>query len=352
VPSNEFSSSKPPTFSLDRRELSRRAMLVGAAVGLSACSAANASTTGRRPKPTRTPAPIPTNPARDLAAVRVFPSYSTKTYGDHDAVLARLGDLGVKRMSHKITPAIDAATIAFTTRAYQEHGIKSWLTVGEPRETLTSGQWDQIVAVLTGPLAGMVERCYGWNEPNHVRGGGTLPADWAQTTGAHQAELWRRLAPLGIKVGTPQLWSGDFAKHDADLSRLAPSIAGRFDHIAWHLYPRGGVGVDLIDRFDATYRAALGDHRVVCTEAGYFTAPNYTGGSKVVSEEEQANYLPQLIDAYVSRGYGLSMFEFLNDPDPSGAEREAHFGLVRCPSLGPATWSNKPAFGAVKAHLA
>jgi len=282
--------------------------------------------------------------------VRVFPSY-TNVYGQHDAVLARLGDLGIKRMSHKITPLMDAASIVFTQRAFQEHGIKSWLTVGEPRVPLTASDWDRITALLTGPLAGMVDRCYGWNEPNHVRGGGALPVDWQLMTGAHQTQLWQRVAPLGIKVGTPQLWSGDFATHDADLVKLAPVIAGKFDHIAWHLYPRGGVGVDLLDRFEATYRAALGVHPVVCTESGYCTAPNYTGGSKAVTEGEEATVLPQLIDAYVSRGHGLSLFELLDDPDPSGANRESHFGLVRCPSLDPATWSPKPAFDAARSRF-
>ncbi len=346
--------------------LSRRGavLAVVGGLGLSSVAASATAGTGHRARLRRRPLPTPArtattastlrNPMAAMVAVRVFPSYRTSVYQHHDIVLARLADLGVKRISHKLTPEIasNAAVISFTRRAYLEHGIKSWLTVGEPHKVLSADDWNKIVGVLTGPLAGMVERVYGWNEPNHVRNGGPLPRDWHLQTAAHQQSLWDRVSPLGIKVGTPPLWSGDFAKHDADLATLAPLLRGTFDHIGWHLYPRGGVGAELIDRFDATYRRALGTFPVVCTEAGHFTAPRYVGRAVNITEAEQSVYMPQLIDEYVKRGYGISYFELLDDPDPSGANREAHLGLCRTPSLDPATWQPKPAYAALRAHLA
>lgn len=341
--------------------VSRRGALLSAAGGLGLASAASSASAGRatriraRTVTTRSAMLTSTaNPASKLVSVRVFPSYNTKVYREHGAVLTRLGELGVKRMSHKLTPAVasNAAVIAFTQKAYFQYGIKSWLTIGEPHVPLSPADWDKIVGALKGPLAGMVDRVYGWNEPNHVRDGSPLPTDWAAMTAAHQQRLWARVSPLGIKVGTPQLWSGDFTKHDRDLAALAPAIKGRFDHIGWHLYPRGGVGVELLDRFDATYRRTLGTFPVVCTEAGYFTAPNYTGGAVNITEAQAAEYLPKLVDEYVKRGYGFSYFELLNDPDPTGANREAHLGLVRTPSMDPATWTPKPAFATLKARLA
>ncbi len=341
--------------------VSRRGALFGVAGGLGLASAASSASAGRATqvrartvavRSRETTATI--NPASKLVAVRVFPSYRTKVYGQHDAVLARLADLGIKRMSHKLTPAIasSAAVISFTQRAYFQHGIKSWLTMGEPRVPLSAADWTKMVDVLKGPLAGMVDRVYGWNEPNHNRDGGALPSDWPAMTAAHQAQLWARVAPLGIKVGTPQLWSGDFDRHDADLVKMAPGIRGKFDHIGWHLYPRGTVGVELLDRFDATYRRSLGTFPVVCTEAGYFSAPNYTGGAVNITESQAAEYLPKLVDEYVKRGYGLSYFELLNDPDPTGANREASLGLIRTPSIDPRTWTPKPAYTALKNRLA
>lgn len=347
--------------------LSRRTMVLGAAGGLGLAAAAPTAASAkvrartvpnrarRRPRPRpEQPSVGATGAAASMVAVRVFPSYSTKVYAHHDAVLARLGELGIKRISHKLTPAVasNKAVIAFTQRAYTQYGIKSWLTMGEPHVTLSPADWDKMEATLRGPLAGMVDRVYGWNEPNHIRSGGPLPSNWHETTAAHQRQLWARVSPLGIKVGTPSLWSGDFAKHDADLAKLAPGLRGSFDHIGWHLYPRGGVGEDLLDRFDATYRKQMGTFPVVCTEAGHFTAPKYVGGAVNITQDQQAFCVPKMVDAYLARGYGLSFFELLDDPDPSGANREAHLGLINTPAMDPTTWTPKPAFDSLKARLA
>lgn len=327
--------------------LSRRGLMLGTGLALVACSAPE----GQDPDPPSGLMPAMSRPDLQLVAVRVFPTYRTRAYSQYDAVLARLGDLGIKRISHKIAPGMAPEAVEFTRRAYREHGIKSWLTVGEPRVSLGPRQWDEVEALLTGPLAGMVERCYGWNEPNHVRGGTTVPADWLRGTAEHQRELWGRVEPLGIKVGTPQLWSGDLDAHDADLALLAPMIAGTFDHVGWHLYPRGGVGIDLIERFEATYRDLLGEFPVVCTEAGYLDAAEYDGGAANLTPTAKADLVPQLVDAYTSRGYGLSYFELLDDPDASASEREAGLGLVECDSVDPSTWTDKPAFEALRARL-
>lgn len=338
-------TSGPPS----RRDgsLTRRGLVLGAALGLTACT-----TVGDVPDGPSGSLPALSRPAHELVAVRVFPTYRTKVYGQHDAVLDRLDALGVRRITHKLTPSMDPAAIAFTRRAFREHGIMSWLTVGEPRVPLDKRQWDEVQALLGGPLAGMVERCYGWNEPNHERSGGPLPGDWPQLTSAHQRELWARVKPLGIEVGTPQLWSGSLETHDVDLAELAPQIEGSFDHIGWHLYPRGGVGVELIERFEATYRTLLGEFPVVCTEAGYLDAATYTGGAANLTPEQKADLVPALLDAYTSRGYGISYFELLDDPDPAGRQREAGLGLVECGAVDPTTWRNKPAFYSFASRLA
>ncbi len=331
----------------DPRGPTRRGLVLAAALGLTAC------TTAGDTLPTGSSGAMPamSRPIQELVAVRVFPTYRSAVYGQYDAVLARLGALGVRRISHKIGPAMDPAVIEFTQRAFREHGITSWLTVGAPRVPLAAAQWDQIEGLLSGPLAGMVERCYGWNEPNYDRGGGPFTDQWPQQTAAHQSELWARVKPLGIEVGTPQLWSGSLETHDADLAVLAPLIEGTFDHIGWHLYPRGDVGIDLIEQFEATYRLRLGEFPVVCTEAGYLDAANYTGGAANLTSAQKAILVPQLIDAYTSRGYGISYFELLDDPDASASNREASLGLVECRAVDPATWVDKPAFDAFRSRL-
>ena len=293
---------------------------------------------------------------RALTAVRVFPSYRTSVYGQHDAVLRKLGDLGIKRMSHKLTPAIarSADVIAFTQEAHNLHGITSWLTMGEPHTPLSASEWDEMVAALTGPLAGMVERVYGWNEPNHIRGRDSPPSDWVTMTATHQAELWKRVSPLGIQVGTPQLWSGDLDVHDADATELGPTIRGNFDHIGWHLYPRSGGAENArnIDRFYALYSRIFGPgFPVVCTEAGYLDAASYTGGATSVTAEQKAVLVRLLVEEYRARGWGISYFELLDDPDPTDANREANLGLVECPAVDSTTWTDKPAFDALRGYL-
>ena len=108
-----------------------------------------------------------------------------------------------------------------------------------------------------------------------------------------------------------------------------------FDHVAWHLYPRGTAGERLLDRFETTYRRRLGTHPVVCTEAGYFTAPHYNGGAVNLTEAEQARYLPQLLDLYVSRGYGISYFELPQRFRPLGREPRGAPGAVPDPVARP-----------------
>jgi len=292
---------------------------------------------------------------RGLVAVRVFPSYRSATYGQHEAVLARLGALGVKRISHQMSPNIAGAAdvIKFTQNAYNRYGIKSWLTMGEPRVTLTAADWDKMQAAVDGPLRGMVEMVSGWNEPNHYRSGAPLTADWAARAVAHNREMYRRFSSTIPKIGTPQLWSGDFTAHDAAVRQLAQEgLKGSFNTITWHLYPRGDVGEDLLVRFETLYRQYWGAQQIICTEGGYLDAANYTGGASNMSPTEKARLVPLWADTYVKRGYGCSYFELLDDPDPAEANREASLGLVECKGIDPSTWSDKPAFASLKNYLA
>ena len=332
--------------------LNRRAFLAsGAAFGASVLVggplADPAAGAARRLALRRTPVETP---LQAKIAVRVFPTYRRAVYGNHDAVLHRLGQLGIRRISHRLTPGFSQDALVFTQRAFTEHGIKSWFTVGLPNVVLSAAEWDDVEETLRGPLAGMVELVSGYNEPNNDG-----VTDWAARSVAHNRELYRRFSGLIPQVGTPQLWSGNLTRHDSDVKALkSAGLAGSFNTIAWHLYPRGGVGTSLIDRFEQVYFGAFGRHPVVCTEAGYSTPDPavYSGGAKIVTELEQATLLPQLIDAYATRGYGLSYFELLDDPDPTGGNREAHLGLWRCPALEPATWTPKPALAALRDKIA
>jgi hypothetical protein len=151
----------------------------------------------------------------------------------------------------------------------------------------------------------------------------------------------------------PQLWSGTSTKQFGDLSLLVTAGLTRADYdvITWHWYMRPKPDYPTqLNRQEQEFRTRLSDpvSPIFATESGLFTAPNYTGPANSVTEAEQATGLGLLCDEYARRGWGLSIFELLDDPDPGGAEREAHFGLIRVQTINPSTWSRKPSFPVVR----
>jgi hypothetical protein len=293
---------------------------------------------------------------KELFGIRVFPQKKGTTYANHTAVHKELKALGVNRISGLITPTMSPEVLTFY-QSLMAQGYKFWLTVGEPHTPLSPAQWDKVAANVKVLSAG-IELLSGWNEPNHARAPKVLPPDWVAQTNAHQAELWKRFNQ-GYQIGTPQLWSGDPAKQFTDLTKFAPAWRGKYHVIGWHYYMRhSGTGNVLDTSFlekeqEPKFRSILNDttSRIVCTESGFFTAPKYTGGSNPVTEAQQAALIPQLAKWYADRGYGLSYFELLDDPDSTKAKREANFGLVRTPSLDSTTWTRKPAFGTTATML-
>ncbi|MGH3346650.1 MAG: Ig-like domain-containing protein [Nocardioides sp.] len=312
--------------------------------------------------------------AQDLTnrvGIRDFPHYDTSTYGKRAAIEASLDDLGVEWVTLKYVPARDE--IADIERLHAM-GIKTILTVGETKggyQPETEAFWKGLTENLVrwGADVPMVS---GWNEPNHIRGGGSpLPSDWPLRT------LRDNLVPLDkavaaaharmthrVEVGLPALWSGDISQFLDDAEKLAAvrftdgtgkvwSAHNTVDAITYHLYPRGG---DPTWELDQTITALRGTFPQAgptpwCTEAGYFTAANYRGGSMAVTEAQQAAYVAKMgLEYYLRDGY-VSYFETVDDVDPADSNREANLGLVNTPSLDPATWQRKPAFAALAGML-
>ena len=48
----------------------------------------------------------------------------------------------------------------------------------------------------------------------------------------------------------------------------------------------------------------------------------------------------------------LWTYELMDDPDPTGCDREKNWGMVAVKSVDPSTWRRKPAFDAMKTLLA
>lgn len=332
------------------------------------------------PKDPVEPPPTSTLPLLDVVAaqdltnhvgIRDFPHYNSATYGKRDAIEAALGDLGVEWVSLKYVPAKDEVADLARLHAL---GIKTVLTVGETKggyEPETTAFWNGLTENLVrwGDSVPMV---VGWNEPNHVRGGvAPLPADWPlRTVRDNLVPLERAVAAANarmshrVKVGSPALWSGDTDQFRRDAEKLAAvrytdttgtvrSAHNTIDAITYHLYPRGGDPTWELDQTLDVMRDTFPNAEAAqwCTEAGYFTATNYTGGAQAVTEAQQAAYTPKLGLEYFLRGSYVSYFETTDDPDPSDSNREASLGLIDTPTLDPTTWQRKPAFGALAAIL-
>lgn len=298
------------------------------------------------------------NPLRALSAIREFPHYRTKAYKEHDLTLEDLADLGVGAISGQLNYDTPASSILFYERAWKEHGIGLWATIGVPRVRWTAEQWASLKALLDGPLKGAVKIASNWNEPNHRRNPSDPPlTDWPQHLADQQIELWQTVDPdgSGIAIGTGQLHSGNIPAHEGYVDQMFMAKDNAMYHysnvVSVHLYPRGGVGEHLIDQFYQIYGKWTGDRMMVCTESGYSNAINSDKG-KPVTEEEAGVLIPLLFDAWHSRGGALSYFEHYDDPDPEDDDREYGFGIVDVPDISdPSTWRRKPGFHSLQQYL-
>lgn len=291
-----------------------------------------------------------------LSSIQVFPDRSDFVgYQDYAKVFGVLGDLGIKRVRGNVGPATPDKAIQFYADALKNLGIKAWLTVGKPGVELTQAQWDTVETKIRKIGAGGVEQLNGWNEPNHIRGVGPAPASWVGECVTHQKALAALGAKLGIKVGTPSLWAGDLTTPIADATKLRQGgmTNAHFDHIAYHLYPGSGSTLAEFaaryDKHEAQLRTAYGDQTcpMVCTEYGWNVAPQAgASGAVRITDEERAKRLSILADRFVGKGIGHSLFELLQQPDSTGADREDWLGIVST------SWAKGATFNAYKTFLA
>jgi hypothetical protein len=231
----------------------------------------------------------------------------------------------------------------------RQHGIK-WLMVLVPED------WSVNAAGVATRMKWLHDN--GWhdvvlgfeniNEPDHERGGGQPPADWAQRVVTLQKAIHanRNLYFPGVPVLTSSLH--DLVQDATDgAGYVAISEAGPYaDAVAMHSYPKGKEVTTALDERLARVDKGFPEHPVWLTETGWSTYTK-TGSSGPVptTEADAATYgaqVPATIHEHprVDKAF---RFELLDDPGASNPE--ANYGLIRT------DWSAKPEADALRAVL-
>ena len=348
-------SLTPSAPTTPRAALGRRGLLAGvvasAAVplvgtGLSVPAAA-ASRTGL---PTVTP--VWSEAVRRSYGICAHPTYMTRTYRAADSWLPLLKATGAAYFRGRYSPS--APNTAKVIRYCRANGIKWVMTLLPEDWSVSEAELRSRLNHIRDHAADICLAIEGVNEPNHERGGGAPPADWAARSVRYQKILWdfRNATPSmrHVKVISPSLWIGGGQHVEEHFKALANAGVTRYiDYAGMHSYPGGLEPTNKLDQRLGWVRNYWGNFRYWGTETGYTSALNTTSGFTPVPEEVAAVYGPRSILTYFQRGAMSTRFELLNDPEVGLRNQEAHFGLVRTPSLDPSTWSTKPEFDTVKA---
>ena len=296
--------------------------------------------------------PVWSEAVRRSYGICAHPTFMTRTYQHADAWLPLLKESGAAYFRGRYAPS--APNTNKIIQFCRANGIK-WLMTLLPEDwSVTEAELKARLIHLRDNAADICLAIEGINEPNHERDGGAPPADWAARAVRFQKILWdfRNATPSmkHVKVISPSLWIGSGRYVEEHFGALARAgVTNYIDYAGMHSYPGGQKPDNRLDARLGWVRNLWGaDIPMWATETGYSNALNGTSGFKPAPEDVAATYGPRSILTYFERGAMSTRFELLGDPNASLVEQEAHFGLVRTPSLDPSTWTTKPEFSALK----
>ena len=296
---------------------------------------------------------VAAKPAETLAsAVGVVNHFHFErtVYGQTDRVVEAIGDLGVRHVRNRLasTPGTRAGFTELTRMGVKIHGVCGAFGDRQPMADVMA----EVVRTYDDPYA-TFSAFEGINEPNNNG------RPWVTETRTKTRDLFlerNRHGLSGIPIVGPSLARVSSHGHEGDStagqSRALGDLTQFIDYGNIHVYPRALPPDADIDAFMASQRPVCGDLPMMCTEGGYFNAMQYRGGAFPTPEEVAAKYLPQQVMEHWVRGNRrFFVYELLDDPDPNGKDREAHFGLLGVESARGA-WRPKPQFEALKNFLA
>jgi len=337
-----------------KRGVSRRTLLLGATAtaGAAVTTAVVVSRDGEPgPAAPRALKLVPARQANALAAsigVNTHFNFNLSVYNQTDRVLEAIADLGVRHVRDRV---VDTDPVVRALSQLAESGVRVQGVCGaflDP-ESMTS--------VMSGvvrryPDPGAVFTAFeGINEPNNdgvpwIAETRTKTRDLHVARGAAGLDEVPIASPALAKLNSDGVEGVTQQQQAANLGRLTDYV----DLGNIHVYPRSQLPSADIDSITTYQRDITGDLPIVCSEGGYFTAMNYTGGAFPTPEDVCAVYMPRMIMEHWRRGNRrFYIYELLDDPDPTQAHRESSFGLlgVSGPGAGDA-WTPKAHYRAVK----
>ncbi len=353
-----LSGRRPPTVvgmsNPARRQVSRRSLLGWGLAGATApfvgatfesSSARQSATIGGR---------LPAKQAEALASafgVVTHLHFGGSVYGQTQRVVDTVAQLGVRHVRNRlatIPPVLDGFR-EMAANGTRIEGVCG--AFGDPqsmRQIL-----DSVVKAYPDPVA-VFSALEGINEPNNDG------VPWVAETRSKTMDLFaerRRHGLEAIQIVGPSLArvtgggveGGTTQGQSLSLGDLSPWI----DRGNIHVYPRARPPSTDLDMFIAWQRAVCANKPIYTTEGGFFTASNYHGGSNPTSEDAVRQYVPREIMENWIRGIErFFLYELLDDPDPSKAQRESNFGMLSVNGIGKtAAWTPKPHYYAMKNFL-
>ena len=260
----------------------------------------------------------------DSVGVGVRLTWIDTSYGNFDAVRARLLELGVRNVHDGLCPSCDYQVNRL--KALSALGIKSLIGVGDLR-----GGTAQMQASLDGirdKLPGVVTSVVAPNEPDLEP-----VADWVGKTRAYQQELYTRVKSDPALAHLPVL--GPSLVHRESRTLLG-DLSQYLDRGNIHPYPGGALPLANLDDEKALAAIVSGGKPLVATEVGYHANLATNEPHRGVSETANAMYTPRLVlEAFrggIERTYLFQLADAWSDAEAARIgvpATENAFGLLR-----------------------
>lgn len=342
-------------------ELSRRGLLLAGLAGVSApvvpvlagqSSAAqrDAAAAGRSSLPTVKP--LWSQNVYEAFGVCAHPNFGRSTYRYTSQWMDALAQTGASYFRGMYAHRLAATTT--TARLARRHGIRWGMTVS-PDLSMSDREIVARVRHIATNAADVCLYVEGINEPNHIRGSGAIPDDWARRTVAKQRVIWQAVKShpslAHVKVLGPSLQAvvGTESHHravrDAGLLRY-------MDYAALHRYSGGRYPNHLIDERLAWIREYWPGKPTWITETGYTNALASPSGHRPVPEDVSAVYAPSALLEAVDRGCNVAWYQLLDSPDPGPKNiQENNFGMFATRTGMAPPWRPKPVVAVMRSFL-